>query len=402
MRQNLRAEHWVEFDRLRQGRPWEDVPFLPWAFLVSADQANRLRTATEKLHSELLACGQAILRAGKGSEWLPALPGLERSVLSDEPWSSPDFHWRYDFLWDRTSGRLSFIEVNAGDPSGLGWIASFTRTMMSRSFWRDVWGAEVTEFPLFENHQKALLSRLPQGSNPVLRLLSAEGSTVASDLECLAELYREACWDAQTAEPRELEIGTDGVFIGGSRVDVLLRDTYEELYWPPYEKIGPRLEELVREGRVVLLNPLGASFWDSKELWTLLPCGVEAAETRKLEEWALSPAEDYTEWVLKPAYDYGGRGVVCGFHSSPEVWARAINAARDSDKRWVVQRAARSAQEWVPSLSDQGDVEWVSRFVTWSAFVNNGTFSGLIARSSRSPVVNVHNGGAIFPVLISG
>lgn len=295
------------------------------------------------------------------------------------------------------SGDVSFIEVNAGDPSGLGWVASYSEFMLKNSFWDRLWGEKVRPFGLFQSHQNALRLRL--GSAPVIRFLSAEKSTVDSDIRCLADSYAARGWDAELVEPRELEFRGDQVLARGVAVDALLRDTYEELYWPPYEGIGSKLERAVANQTVVVLNPLVASFWDCKNLWSLLPADSGASETLLLEDWSSDSAHK-AEWVLKPSFDYGGRGVLCGFACSDQDWEDSVRRARDASVAWVMQRVAPVTQEETPYLDVAGKVQWGPSYLTWSAFVNDGRCSGFLARASQDPVVNVHNGGAIFPVLL--
>lgn len=397
--QRLRPEHFDELADLVRGQPFEGVPLWLWSPIVTRQECERVAAEAESLGRELLELGLRERRAGREDLWLPDRPGLLESIRSD-PWDTdPTFHWRFDFLWDRRSGEIAFLEVNSGDPSGLGWVDSFTQTMRSHSLWNRAFETgQLFSFELGRKHLAALERELGPGPHAVT-FLAAEGSTVASDIACWADIYRRCGYRARVADPRRMGLRDDGVWLEGERQAAILRDTYEELYQPPYEGVGAALSGQARAGKVRLFNPLCASFWDSKLLWTRLterPTVPRTILPRPL------PSEQRRDWVLKPAFDYGGRGVLCGFSCDPERWDGAVARALEQPREWILQRAATPSVERFPILGPDRKVRWEKRYLTWSVFLNHLKFSGLIARAGSNPVVNVHNGGAIFPVYVRG
>ncbi len=392
LRKRLRVEHFQELAEIKKGQLFEEVPLWLWSPLVTERQCLGIARAATELGEKLLEIGRNERRLGREESWLPRREGLLESIRSD-PWDAdPTFHWRFDFLWDRTTGELKFLEVNAGDPSGLGWVESFTRAMRSHSFWEPLFqSGSLRSFELAAGHQAALESVLGPGPHAIA-FAAAEASTVKSDIECWAEHYRRAGYSVGVTDPRRLSLEDDGVCLDGKRLRAVVRDTYEELYLGPYQGLGKKLQS-----RVTLLNPLCSSFWDSKTLWTALPSSVTVASTFLVRH---IPSEERHCWVLKPAFDYGGRGVLCGFSCSAQEWETRFGVALKQPQEWVLQEAVRATPEEFPSLAPDGEIRWEKRFVTWSVFLNRLKFSGLFARAGQNPVVNVHNGGAIFPVYL--
>jgi hypothetical protein len=395
LRQSLRADHFEQLACLLRGQLFEQVPLWLWSPLVSQAQCQRIARVARELGERLLELGLRERRLGREESWLPSREGLLESVRSD-PWDTdPTFHWRFDFLWDRRTDRLQFLELNAGDPSGLGWVERFALAMRSHSLWENHLSAgRLRPFELAAGHRRALEAVLGPGPHPIV-FAAAEQSTVGSDIACWAESFREAGYTVAVADPRAFEFDGQGVSVQGQRPRAVLRDTYEELYLPPYQGVGERLQARVLEGRLWLGNPLCASFWDSKTLWTALPECETVATTCRLRA---IPESERHDWVLKPAFDYGGRGVLCGFACSGEEWRVRLESAWSQPEEWVLQRACLPPVEEFPFLGADGQLRWEPRYLTWSVFLNRLKFSGLLARAGQQPVVNVHNGGAIFPV----
>lgn len=395
LKKQLRPEHFDDLEALKRGQPFEDVPLGLWSPLVTSAECERIAGAAIDLAHELLEIGFEERRQGREADWLPQRDGLLESIRSD-PWDTePSFHWRFDFLWDRSSDVITFLELNAGDPSGLGWVESFRQTMESHPLWVDLFRTgQIEPFPLALCHRAALKEEVGTEACPIA-FVSAEGSTVGSDILCWAQQYEQWGYPVSLADPRRFQVRPDGVWLEDVRLKAILRDTYEELYWPPFHGVGASLQEAVRAGQLKLLNPLCASFWDSKTLWTRLRKSPAAASTYVPRH---IPAQERVHWVLKPSLDYGGRGVLCGAACTAEQWNARCELAGKNPKEWILQRAAPQSLEMFPVLGPNREIRWEKRYLTWSVFLNRLQFSGLIARAGQNPVVNVHNGGAIFPV----
>lgn len=389
--------HFQELQRLQRDSLWSDVPIWLWSPIVTESEVEWIARSTEELCRVLIDIGSRELQEGRASQWLPPAPGLVASVGSDSLQVDPCFHWRFDFLWERAQERLTFLEVNAGDPSGLGWIATFSRAMREHSLWAEFLADESRCFPLFESLERATQKRL--GRTGQVCLVAARTSTVSSDIACLGELFRQSGWRVAIADPQEFRFSTEGCFVGGERIDILFRDTYEELFWDPNELVGERIVRAQQEGKLLVLNPLSASFWDCKSLWSRLPDLSTVGLTKILDPSLVKLLEEEQErWVVKPAFDYGGRGVVCGFAAEPNIWKREVFRAAHSATPHVAQSRALGSSMAFPFLRGSDDIVWEQRLLTWSAWIHNGRFTGLYARASLDPVVNVHNGGAILPV----
>ena len=235
---------------------WSDVPLWLWSPILSEAEVEMIAGHTEELCKTLLALGRKELAEGRAKDWLPQDPGLRKSVAADGPETDPCFNWRFDFLWERRSNQLTFLEVNAGDPSGLGWVDVFTRDIREHSLWREF----LTEdrcFSLFESLQRATLERV--GRKVHICLISAASCTVSSDVRCLGKLYERSGWKVSLADPGEFDFSEGACTLKGEQVDVIFRDTYEELFWPPREAVGEGIIQAQKAGKLIVLNPLSAS-----------------------------------------------------------------------------------------------------------------------------------------------
>lgn len=396
--ESLTAEHFEELNDMKAGSLWSDVPLWLWSPILDASEVESIGQKTQELCALLLELGMNELNQGRAACWLPDDAGLLKCVSTFEQGIDPCFNWRFDFLWDRDSDRVTFLEVNAGDPSGLGWVDVFTRDMARHSLWQGFLALGNSHFDLFESLHQATLSRL--GRKGHICLISANSCTVASDIQCLGHLYRESGWQVSLVDPGDLEFQGEGCSVNGALVDVIFRDTYEELFWPPHQEVGERVLQAERNGKLLILNPLSAAFWDSKALWSELPSGLSTVPVTKV--LASSDVDQLVRerenWVVKPSLDYGGRGVVCGYATEAVLWRKEVMQAAVASRKYLAQKRAPGGSMKFPFLDSAGRIHWQERHLTWSSWIHNGRFAGIYARASLDPVVNVHNGGAIFPV----
>ncbi|MCA9779576.1 MAG: hypothetical protein KC800_22770, partial [Candidatus Eremiobacteraeota bacterium] len=337
--ERLSPEHFRELESMKSESLWSDVPLWLWSPILSDAEVEMIAGHTEELCKALLDFGRKELAEGRATDWLPPDPGLRKSVAADGPETDPCFNWRFDFLWERRANQLTFLEVNAGDPSGLGWVDVFTRDMGEHSLWRDFL-AEGRCFSLFDSLQRATLQRV--GCKAHICLISAASCTVSSDVRCLGKLYERSGWKVSLADPGEFPFSEDACSLKGERVDVIFRDTYEELFWPPREAVGEGIIQAQKAGKLIVLNPLSASFWDIKSLWSRLPSTLSTVPaTRHLGMTDVEQmVEERERWVIKPSHDYGGRGVSCGYATEPGKWREAVLQAAGASREFIAQQRA--------------------------------------------------------------
>jgi uncharacterized circularly permuted ATP-grasp superfamily protein len=102
--------------------------------------------------------------------------------------------------------------------------------------------------------------------------------------------------------------------------------------------------------------------------------------------------------VLKPNDEYGGKGVVIGWETTPDEWARALAEALRTPS--VVQERVTIAYEAYPTMVD-GAVQIGRRLVDSDPFVFGGEVHGCLCRLSTVTLLNVTaGGGSTTPVFL--
>ena len=389
----LSREDFLNFDRLRRGSPWEGVDCWVWPGVVTRSEWEQVRDFFEELTPRVLAVGLDILDRKEEHRWLPDEPYLLQAISDDPALYSPQVLWRFDFVWDRQGGRIDVLEVQAGDPSGLGWVDARASDYEEVAAWRALSQEFSLHYPSLSKPLCEAFQDLSQKGRPRVLFLAAPESTVKGDIEELASQCARHEVDGSVCSPAAL---SDEVL---QLQDVVYHDTYEELYFPPHQPKGELLARYARQGRVALVNPMRSNLWDSKALFSLLD-GV--LPTRRLSDCSLEELRaEQDRWVLKPSFHYGGFGIVLGPECEAGQWRAALDEAFQQPQGWVVQRYASPTVELFPFATDDS-ILWEPRFATWSAWVMQGKVAGLYLRVSTQTVTNVHQGGALMPVFVLG
>jgi len=248
----------------------------------------------------------------------------------------------------------------------------------------------------------ALSTLVPDCDNSSIALVvSDEAATYRPEMEWVAELLREQGHVITVAHPDELEVRSDGVFLGDEKQELLYR--FWELF--DYEEVAVMREiaQAAEAGLVTVTPPMRAFqeeklalglFWHhrledywrenlSKASWNLLRRIIPRT-------WILDPAElppgavldgpiiggkQITSWrdlasatkkernlVIKASgfheTAWGARSVVVGSDVSGEDWAAAIGNALDAfpDPVQVLQEFRKPARLRHPVYDDDGDI----------------------------------------------
>lgn len=366
-----------------------DVPTRALPELVSLANRERLGRAAERLFAAFEALGAIARDSTELDPYLCLTPDLARLCRSPSVVPRVQLFTRYDVLGG-LDGEFQFIESNAGDPSGLGYVDGMVaahRACGSPYAFDDLAGSHI-----------ARLS--PYFDGGCLVLATDRDSPIRTDLVCLAQRYIQAGIDARVADTRELCCADDVLLHEGTRVSVLHRDLVEEYLDAPFWPAVAPITELLMRGRVPVVNPFAASLLDSKALIEVMTSAEAAnyfdSDTVSFLQGALPWTRRVTEamreiavaekdgFVLKPSRGYGGAGVTVGRGVSAAEWEERVVAAI-AHGGFVVQRYV------APYRSHDFDV-------VYGVWVHGGDFAGAFARVGRGDVLNVHRGGALVPV----
>jgi hypothetical protein len=385
------------------------LPLLPAPVLLDVHMRSAIATAAEELIALLARALDA--RLARDDDTLLTrhleVPHALTALIAHEPAQTRLSCARLDGLVDEESGTLRFIEIQAGDPSGLGWT-DFALDVWARSGLTDALGARADA--LLPARRQVLSSVTSTTNGPRVAHVCPRASFVHSDHACMVALAREAGRDTLLVDPSALTWTGDKLLVDGDAVDAVVRDTHEELVGPHAVEGEQACVDACLHG-LAHQNAFADAILDDKGSFALLFdadfrralfAGERGRVDASVQETHLASAErcevahrEPAAWVLKPRLGYGGFGVVVG-DDDPEAFRRALADARAETH--VLQRYLSTTMQ--PTFVREGaHVLRAPRFLTFSAWVIGRRFAGCFARAGEGRVVNVHQGGGIAPVL---
>lgn len=171
--------------------------------------------------------------------------------------------------------------------------------------------------------------------------------------------------------------------------------------------------------------------------WTRIcrPLQTTSPQGQTIDLWDFA-CQEQGSLILKPTDGYGGFGIVIGAKVSAETWLSALTDAFQRPGSQILQTFLPLPSEVLPSITRQENgppldkrlpptpqdapppdlsdpthsapqgterptpnpIQWAERWLTLSLWYQRPTFGGAFARASTDPIINVHQGGGIFPV----
>lgn len=288
---------------------------------------------------------------------------------------------RYDFIM-QADGELALIECQAGDPSGMG-VEEASASAFARL------GLEGVERQSVASSMRRFVA--PSHAGFIVFVIHRE-AFLEWDVARLVKVFRAEGVDAVMAEASDLSFREGRLWLGGRRVDTVVRDSLEDLLAPERVESSRALMAAWSSDAVKVVNPAGSIVADHKVLLGRLKARA-VPETRLLG----AEAPDRERWVLKPSDGFGGFDVTIGPAVSDAQWAAAVDAARASGRTFLLQTFLRAETLELPVPA--GDTLELRRHnVVYSGWMHGDRFGGMFARVHEKPVVNVHQGGGLVPV----
>jgi len=103
-------------------------------------------------------------------------------------------------------------------------------------------------------------------------------------------------------------------------------------------------------------------------------------------------------FVLKPIDQYGGKDVIVGFATDQSEWDNWVEKACAPRGKFVVQEAVEIPEEELPTFEEEKLV-FSQKKINVNFYCYGGIYTGGVVRSSDSPVINVHKGGGMTPIM---
>jgi len=360
--------------------------------------------------------------------WLKALrPGGPEG--SEPLWYRLDAHAHMnDALWKDT---VSVFEINACAVGGIHY------SPVAESLFSEI------ILPFLQPHLPKLP---PMRKNPDLRdllkvqmehhaaaigrktlsVVFAEDASLAEGITegpHIVEHLKSAGVNTRLADPRDLYVQDDDLYLGDEPVDIVYRnfELYDiiEMEAEGYRMDGIKFAFL--NNRVI--SSLAGDF-DHKSIWEALGSGrfdryfskEDVAVFKKHLPWTRTVAEHKTSGpagqevdlvpfisknrqllVMKPNRECGGSGVTIGKDSSAGQWDALIEEALKDGEHWVVQSYNAPERAVFPLFENDRLVFEPHNIVYGFSSTSEGT--GVLGRVSTENVVNVAQHGGMMPVV---
>lgn len=430
------------------------LPIAATPVVVPASELVERVALAGLLSSAATKLARAVLRGPEREPLLRGLSPLERQLaeLTYES-TSTLVTSRVDFIAG-ARGRIQALEINATIPAMQGYSDIATHTFLEVVGRH--WGMAPPAIAQLQasngSNTRALHQALLAGYQTVrpgrapnaIALLCRRFDSQLSELVWLRDRFREFGSDADVVHPDQLA-GDDAVRANGKTYDLIYRHLFVRRLEDPQLPGAAYVRALLSEPngtRAVLFNP-AASQVEEKLTFALLSTSLEDPSlgeladlddaeldaiqravpwTRSVCDEALAEqvAADPDRYVLKRNWDYGGRTVFVGQIRETAGFRERVRANYGEDLSWaqlcaraladckgggfVVQERVEMRPESHVICSASGQ-DSVDLYVDFSCYASVGlaeapAWTG-VCRGSTSPVVNLHAGGGVLPLLTS-
>ncbi|MBN1550382.1 circularly permuted type 2 ATP-grasp protein [bacterium] len=189
------------------------------------------------------------------------------------------------------------------------------------------------------------------------------------------------------------------------------------------EGIKPIIAAL-RDQKVCMVNPLNSTLAANKSVFAVLQMpemkklftDEERNVIRKYLPWTrvfektktefygdIIDLQDYVgknknKFVLKPIDQYGGKDVIVGYATESSEWEQWVDKACAPKGKFVVQEAVTIPEEELPVFEGE-KLAFAKKKINVNFYCYGGIYTGGVVRSSDSPVINVHKGGGMTPIM---
>ncbi len=320
-----------------------------------------------------------------------------------------------------------FVEYNAESPAGIGYTDCLSEVFLQLPAMRK-WHL-IDRADRFDGRQQLLDTMLwahqqwGGSDTPTMAIIDWEDVMTARDFELCADVFRAQGVPTVICDPRRLEYRHGTLWLGEDKISIVYRRCLlHELLDHAAE--AQALLQAYRDGAVCMVNTPRSKMLHKKSVMALLSdhaFGLELneeeldvvdrtvpwtrlliesttsfhGETVKLAKLLLDQRERF---VLKPVDDYGGRGVVLGWETTPEDWARAIEASMGAP--YVVQERVDQPQAKFPMWQDD-DLVIEPMLLDTNPLLFRGQMGSILTRISGSALLNVSAGtGSTTPTFV--
>ena len=393
---------------------------------ITAEQYDLLRSAcglvakaARRLAGDML--GEPALRDG-----LALTPGEEALIAMHPGYDEPSAHSRMDTFLTLDGSSLQFVEYNAESPAAIAYEDVLSEVFLQLpAMRRFAQRYTITALPARHRLLETLLAawRAFDGSrSPVIAILDWKDLPTHSEFLLFQRYFRENGLESVICTPDDLAY-IDGKLharVSGSPVpiDLVYKRVLTSEFLMHYgdQALDHPLVRAYADGKVCLVNSFRAKLLHKKAIFALLTDDELQARFTAAERDAIARHVPWTRMVraspstyggqaidlldfaranqerllLKPNDEYGGKGIIIGWETSPEEWARGLQEALKTP--FVLQERVEIAYEDYPALVD-GQLQIGRRLVDSDPFLFGTDVAGCLTRLSTVTLLNVTAGG---------
>ena len=342
---------------------------------------------------------------------------------------------RLDCFFHPEDGEMKFLEVNCGDPSGMGWHDAMLDIFLGLPCIEELDKQyKIHADHLLETHRAAMLQKYTQWceakkiepkDKPTFAIVCWKDSTILDDVMEIVLRYNDAGYPAVFADPRDFKYDGKNVYVGDAKIDAVYRDAITDFLLPEFYEDSQDILNAYRDGNICFVNPICAATGDFKTI----PAIMSNEKFKPLfseDEW--QTFNDTIPWtrhmkaglvtefhgekgnlidivkhnkdsfVLKPNEGYGGFGISIGNDVSQSDWDEAVAKASAPDADYAVQEFVRIPIDKFPVVQDGEFKGFVDKNININYWSHAGEFAGAFLRAADGKLVNVHQGGGLVPV----
>ena len=321
---------------------------------------------------------------------------------------------------------FQFLEYNAENPAGIGDQMQLEKVLLQVPPMKRFLEEHHCWLP--QPHRLLLASLLRTYREwggvevrPQIAIVDWDGVSTASEFEILKRYFESEGSATIIVDPRSLEFNGDVLRAGDFRIDIVYKRVIiheflercgeDHALARAYARRKVCMANSFRSklahkkaGFAILSDPQYARFFSAKQLevisrhipWTRLvrrgPTTFEDTQCDLLP--VLRTARE--QFVLKPNDEYGGSGVVLGWETSSEGWARAIDVALE--RPYVVQQRVPVEKTLFPMFNEVAHA--APLIVDFNPFLFDNQVEGGLVRLSATSLSNISSGGCQTALLV--
>jgi hypothetical protein len=403
--------------------------------LITRSQHAEMVRVIGALASAFIKLRRALLVSPRLLDELDLTPQERHLALLDPGFEEPSPSARLDSFWSERNWQ--FVEMNAESPASIAYCDVLGEAMLELPAlrrWSAERGFQLSNLPARERFMQAIEQAYSEfyahrrgehrlNERPNIAIVDWEDVPTTTEFELFRRYFEGRGYRTVVVTPQSLRFEGGRLRSGDFEIDLYYKRVLTSELLARPEVAEATLQAYVA-GAVCVMNSFRAKLLHKKMSLALISDDANSALfsdeerraiadhipwTRKVrpgkthfegKEVDLIPfiAENREKLVLKPNDEYGGKGVVIGWDTGDEEWARALDEAQKGS--FVVQQAVALDKEPYP-FYDEGGLGFRELAADLDPFVFGTDTQGILTRLSAASLLNVTAGtGSVVATIV--